>query len=253
MLLLRRSVKIILLLLWSLLAALPAAASILTVSSWKRVRRGTFWAQLWCRGAARIAGVKVVAHGKIPENSGALLVSNHLGYLDILAHGSLFPIRFAPKAEIKNWFLLGPLVALGSPVWIDRKAKIKAADYAEIFRDTMNHGISLLVYPEGTSTDGKHGLLPFKSTGFAALPEDGKIIPMVIFYRETPANTFPAAWFGDISFPAHAWGVLGLKEIRTDVFILPEMQKYPGEERKELANRIREAMIKEYCQHEKDF
>lgn len=250
--LLRRVIKIILLLFWSIITALPAALSLLPVRSWARVRRGAFWAQIWCTGAAKIAGVKIIAHGSSRNISGKLLVSNHLGYLDILAHGSLFPIRFTPKAEIKKWFFLGPLVALGNPVWIDRRARIKSAHYAEIFRETMLNGVSLLVYPEGTSSDGKHGLLPFKSTVFAALPESGKIVPMVIFYRETPADSAPAAWFGDISFPAHVWGVLGLKEIKIDVFIMPEMEKMPGEERKGLANRVRDAMQKEYYQHEKN-
>ncbi len=250
--LLRRTVKIVLLLLWSSMLALPAALSLLTVRSWARVRRGTFWAQLWSRGAARIAGVKIITHGQWRNTDGKLLVSNHLGYLDIVTHGSLFPIRFTPKAEIKKWFLIGNFVALGSPVWIDRQAKSKSAYYAGIFRETMLNGVSLLVYPEGTSSDGKHGLRPFKSTVFAALPDNGKILPMVLFYHETPADSVPAAWFGDISFPAHVWGVLGLEEIRIDVFIMPEMEKLPGENRKELANRVREAMQKEYDRHEKD-
>ena len=106
--LLRRIVKIFLLLLWSILCAIPAALSLLTVKSWARVRQGAFWAQVWTTGAARIAGVKVIPHGSWNKNQGKLLVSNHLGYLDILAHGSLFPIRFTPKAEIRKWFFLGP-------------------------------------------------------------------------------------------------------------------------------------------------
>ena len=250
MLWLRRIVKIILVLLWGLLLMLPAAVSLLCCTRWTRVRRGAVWARRWARGAAWCAGVRCAVHGEIPDAGGKLLVSNHLGYLDILAHGAIFPIRFAPKAEIKYWPLLGQLVALNAPVWIDRTSPHKARQYSEEFRATLEHGISLLVYPEGTSSDGRHGLLPFKSTPFAALPENGTILPMVLFYREEPSGGAPGAWFGDISFPAHVWGVLGLKRINIDVFIMPEMQPLPGETRKELASRVREAMEKEYYRHE---
>ena len=178
-----------------------------------------------------------------------LLVSNHLGYLDILAHGSLFPIRFSPKAEIRKWFGIGQLVALNMPVWIDRKAPLRSGNIAGTFRDTLNNGVSLLVYPEGTSTDGKHGLLPFKSTPFAALPENGTILPMLTFYRQIPGNAPPAAWFDDTPFPRHVWNVLGLKRVQIDVFIMPAMRQMPGEGRKELASRIREAMTEEYYRH----
>ena len=155
-----------------------------------------------------------------------------------------------PKAEIRPWFFFGPLVALGMPIWIDRKSPRRSAQYAERFRETLTHGISMLVYPEGTSTDGKHGLLPFKSTPFASLPEGVPIQPLLTFYRETPANAAPGAWFGDVSFPSHVRGVLALREIRVDVFVLPEMMPLPGEGRKELAGRVRAAMEKEYARHE---
>ena len=243
--LLRRIVRIILLLLWCAVTVLPAALSLIFVRRWDRIRRGARWAQIW------IAGVKVICHGDIPADHGRLLVSNHLGYMDILAHGSLFPIRFAPKAEIRRWFGIGQLVALSMPVWIDRKSPLSSGKIAGIFRDTIANGISLLVYPEGTSTDGKHGLLPFKSTSFAALPENGKILPMVIFYRQTPEHLPSAAWFDHTPFPEHVWNVLGLQQLIIEVFILPEISQLPGEGRKELASRVRDAMVKEYNRHER--
>ena len=248
MLLARRIFKIVVLLLWSVILMLPAALSLIPGRHWSRVRRGAAWAKVWAGGAAKIVGVRTVCHGA-PPAAGRLLVSNHLGYLDVLAHGSLFPIRFAPKAEIRKWPFLGWLTALGMPVWIDRSSPRKAGEYAKQFRATLEHGISMLVYPEGTSSDGKHGLLPFKSTPFAALPDGVAILPMVIFYRERPADAAPGAWFGDIGFAEHVWGVLGLREIRVDVFPLPEMRPEPGEGRKELAQRVRAAMSEEYRKH----
>ena len=242
-------IRVIALTLWGLLLMLPAAISFLGLSGWRRVRRGAFWAQFWASGAAKIAGVQVVVHGTIPRETGGLLVSNHLGYLDILAHAGNFRLRFTPNDGIRRWPFIGWLVALSSPVWIDRKRPRKAADYARIFQETMDNGVSLLVYPEGTSSDGKHGMLPFKSTVFAAVKPETPIVPTLIFYHEVPADTVPAAWFDDTGFAVHAAGVLGLKKVVIDLYVLPVMHAYEGEERKALAGRLREAMLKEYAKH----
>lgn len=246
---LRMLTKIVLLILWSLLLIVPALLSYIGLSKWQRVRRGAFWAQKWARGASRIVGVKTRIHGDIPDGTGVLLVSNHLGYLDILAHAANFRIRFTPNDGIKHWFFAGFLVGLSCPIWIDRKHPRKAASYAEVFRQTMDNGVSLLVYPEGTSSDGKHGLLPFKSTVFSSVSAGEPIVPMVIFYREDPKDGESAAWFDDTSFACHGARVLKKKKIEINLYILPAMYAGENEDRKSLAARVRAAMTKEYEKH----
>lgn len=245
----RSTVKIILLTAWSLLLILPAALSYIGLSKWKRVRRGAFWTQTWARGAAKIAGVRVRVFGDLPEDCGVLLVSNHLGYLDILAHASAFRIRFTPNDGIKHWIFAGQLVGVSCPIWIDRKHPRKAAEYAAVFRETMANGVSLLVYPEGTSTDGRHGLLPFKSTVFASVSPGEAIVPVITVYREDVPPEESAAWFDDTPFAVHGMRVLGKKKIDIDLYILPTMYAQAGEERKELAQRVRAVMTEEYGKH----
>lgn len=246
---LRCIVKIFLALLWSVFLMLISPFSFIGLSRWQRVRRGAFWAQLWARGSAKIAGVTTVIHGEIPQNDGVLLVSNHLGYLDILAHAVNFRLRFTPNDGIKHWPLVGWLVALSCPIWIDRKNRRKAAGYAVEFQHTMANGVSLLVYPEGTTTDGKHGLLPFKSTVFSAVEPGRAIVPMILTYRQIPADGASAAWFDDTPFGKHVLGVLGLKKVVIDIYMLPAMYAAENEERKVLANRVRETMLEEYNKH----
>ena len=246
---LRQISKLILLVLWSLLLYVPAALSHIGLNEWEKVRRGAFWAQFWAKGVAKILGVRVNIHGEKPSGEGVLLVSNHLGYLDIIAHACNFRIRFTPNDGIKKWFFAGSLVGLSQPVWIDRKHPGKALSYAEVFRKTMDNGVSLLVYPEGTSSDGKHGLLPFKSTVFSTLQPGEKIVPMVLFYREDTDGLPSAAWFDDSSFASHGAMVLKKKKIEIDMYILPEMYAVAGEDRKQLAAKVREAMIVEYEKH----
>lgn len=249
----RRIFRIIMLVFFCLAMMLAAAISrLFAFSRWHRVKLGAFWAHQWSRGAAWIIGVRVRIFGDTVCESGRLVVSNHLGYLDILAHASVFLLRFAPKAEIRRWPFFGWLTALGSPVWIDRKNPRMSVHYAEEFRETMAHGISMLVYPEGTSTDGKHGLLPFKSTPFAAaLQSRTTILPTLLFYRERGNQIASAAWFDDTPFGTHIWRTLGMPGVDIDVYILPEVVLSGDEDRKAVAAMVHDLMEKEYWKIEK--
>ena len=246
--LIRRIVRVILLFLWCCFVMIGAGTSLLfTCGKWRRISRGACWVRIWSKVAAWIVGIRIKVHGTLPAGQGGLIVSNHLGYLDVLVHGSLFSLRFAPKAEIRKWPFFGPLTALGCPVWIDRKNPRMSAIYAEEFSATMKHGISMLVYPEGTSTDGKHGMLGFKSTPFAsALSCSGKILPTLIFYHTRGESDFNAAWFDKSPFGLHVLQLLGQRGIDIDIYILPEMQILPDDTRKTLASRVYEVMDKEY-------
>ena len=253
MMFIRRMIRIILLVLWcSLMLIIVPLSQLMCFGKWRKVKCGAFWARVWSTVSARIVGVRVKVHGEIPVAQGVLIVSNHLGYLDVLVHGSLFNLRFAPKAEIRKWPFFGPLTALGRPVWIDRKNPRMSALYAEEFCETMKHGIAMLVYPEGTCTDGKHGLLNFKSTPFAsALECSGNILPTLLFYRQRGGGDFNAAWFDKSPFAFHVWQVLGQRGTDVDVHILPVMQACADDTRKTLAARVYDVMDKEYWKIEK--
>ena len=249
----RRCCRIVALLIFcSLVMVVAAVSELFAFGVWRRVKLGAFWARFWGRGAAFFSGVRVRVFGKVPSGSGHLVVSNHLGYLDILAHASVFLLRFAPKAEIRKWPFFGWLTALGVPVWIDRKNPRMSARYAEEFQQTMAHDINMLVYPEGTSTDGKHGLLPFKSTPFAAvLDSRTPILPTLLFYRDRNGGESTAAWHDDTSFGVHLWRYLGSRGVDIDMYILPETTISGTESRKELAAHMHDIMEKEYWKIEK--
>ena len=250
--LIRRIFRVVLLFVWcTFIMAAASVSLLLCFGKWRKISFGTFWVRVWSRVSAWILGIRIRVHGSIPEGKGFLIVSNHLGYLDVLVHGSLFSLRFAPKAEIRKWPFFGYLTSLGNPVWIDRKNPRMSAIYAEEFSATMNHGVSMLVYPEGTSTDGKHGLLNFKSTPFASALECGSsILPTLIFYRTRGKRDFNAAWFDKTPFGFHVLQVLGLRGIDMDVYILPVMMPQPDDSRKTLASKVYNVMDKEYWEIE---
>ena len=202
----------------------------------------------WARGILKILNIRLAVHGEIPQSQGVLIVSNHLGYLDIVVHASLMGVRFAPKQEIRSWPFLGWYVGLSCPVWIDRKSPAKSRQTLEEFEKTLRLGIPLIVYPEGTSTDGLHGLRPFKSTPFeAAIKDNRPLLPIVTVYT-VPEGAMNPAWFGDQQLVPHVWKLLGIREIRADLYLSPPILP-EGLDRKTLAGKTRTIMQESYRKH----
>jgi len=213
--------------------------------SWKVRRRVAKLSVLWGKGLAWIFGIKTRIIGDPGRINGGLIISNHTGYVDIMVHAGVWPIRFAAKSSIKYWPFIGWFISIGRPVWIDRKSVSKSKIAEKEFRDTMANDIFLLVYPEGTSTSGKDGILEFKSTPFeAAAQGDNWIMPSIIRYGDTPDGK-PIAWYGDMTFLPHLWRIFGYKRIYAEITVL-EPFKPEGRNRKELARLTHEKMQKEY-------
>lgn len=210
------------------------------------IRRNARVARHWAAGCARILGMKIHVHGDPSKFAGGMIVSNHQGYLDILTEASIFPIRFAAKAEIKSWFLLGPYLTLSRAVWVDRSSRQKAAEVAEEMERTLADNVNMLVYPEGTSSAGDGDLLPFKSTAFEALCHAGRpFLPILLKYH-IPDDERELAWYGSMNMLPHFWHVLGQPRIDVEVHILPEITPIPGETRKELTERTYRIMNDKY-------
>ncbi len=222
-----------------------ALAAVSIGSRWTVQRRLAQISLLWGKGLAWIFGIKTKVIGDPKQIDGGLVVSNHTGYVDILVHAGVWPIRFASKSTIKRWPFIGWFIAFGRPVWVDRKSISKSKIAAKEFKDSMANGVLLLVYPEGTSTSGKDGMLKFKSTPFAAaVEEDNSIQPSLISYGD-PTHGKPIAWYDDMTLLPHLWRILGYKRIYAEVKIM-EPFKPEGRNRKELAKFTQEKMEEEY-------
>ena len=235
----RRLYRFVTLIIWFIMAG-PLAAPFI-VGGWKSIKRVSRITRLWGSGITKVLNVKVKVHGDISSFEGGLIVSNHMGYFDIIAHAAVFPIRFTPKKEIFYWPLLGWYFALSRPIWIDRGSKRKSQTTMNAFKETMEHKIPLLVYPEGTSTDGLHGVLPFKSTPFEAAAQGNfPILPILTVYRDPSV-----CWFGSMPLVPHVWKVAGYKSIEIDLYALPVVHP-EGRSRKEIADIVHEMMEKEY-------
>jgi 1-acyl-sn-glycerol-3-phosphate acyltransferase len=200
---------------------------------------------LWTKLISKVLKIKLSLKGKLYDNDNGLIVSNHLSYIDILVHGSVFTIRFAPKSDIANWFFIGGMVDSSRPVWVNRSSKTASLKTSREFTNTLNNDINLIVYPEGTTTNGKEGILPFKSTSFeASIASGAPIIPVLIRYTDSGADNH-VCWYGDMPFFSHMWNLLSLKEINAELYIMDKI--YPGEfSRKELSEHVHRIMSQKW-------
>jgi len=229
-------VKLLLLFLWTPFVALMAA--FVNKGGWGGVRRVTWFTRFWSRGILTIMNVKRRVHGGSPDFEGRLVISNHTSYLDILLHGATMRVRFASKKEVKNYFLLGAMLGTSRPVWVDRGSRASSGKALEEFRDSLRNRLNLIVYPEGTTTDGFHGLLPFKSTAFEAVSGTDFAIQPVITRTRLAKNGFNAAWYGDMTLMPHLRRLLTLPSLTSDIYLLPPQHPLAGEDRKALATRM---------------
>ena len=229
----RRLTGLFLLLPWLIYMAVVSLTTAYRRDRWSSIKGMTGQIRKWGRGLLRIFHIRLVVHPENAEYRGGLVVSNHMGYVDIFVHAALCGLRFCPKADVRKWPVLGWYAELTHPIWIDRSSRLKSKEALEEFCATLEHGIPLIVYPEGTSTDGKQ-VLPFKTSPFEVAASGGfPIQPVVTIYR-VPEGADSPCWYTDIGIIPHLWQLVGIPWIQCDVYVLPQIAA-EGRSRKELA------------------
>jgi 1-acyl-sn-glycerol-3-phosphate acyltransferase len=144
-----------------LLAAFAYIPAVMLRSAECRLRLRAHWLQKSCRRVLRVLNVEVDAHGPVPTSG--LLVCNHISYLDVLVLGSLTPAVFVAKHEVKHWPVFGWFAALAGTVFVDRERRIQTWQAAKEIEAVLDSGQLIVLFPEGTSSNGKT-VLPFKSS-----------------------------------------------------------------------------------------
>ena len=195
------------------------------------------WGSAW---ALRILHVKVESRGQIPK--GGLLVSNHQGYLDILCLNVLCPSIFVAKAEIKSWPLFGLFCEWSGTIFLDRKKKTALTGPLQKVVELLRKGERVVIFPEGTDSDGS-SVLPFHSSFFeAAIEAQCPVVPLAIRYWASGVGPGEEViYWKDRRFIFHVIRLLGVKEVRARVTFGQEMRA--GQSRKELSGRVRERVL----------
>ncbi|UDQ97826.1 lysophospholipid acyltransferase family protein [Lentisphaerota bacterium WC36G] len=230
----RRTYRIIALTFW--FTVMFMVALFCCFGDYRAVKRITKITHFWAKGIARIISLKIIVNGEIPKDfTNKLIIANHSSYLDIIVHAALFPIRFTPKAEIRRWPILGLYIESSRPIWVNRTSRQKAKELIKEFAKTIQHGIPLIVYPEGTTSNNRSSLLKFKTTSFEVAKQcKASLLPIVCLFRDTVDNK-PLAWYGDMTLLPHLWRILGYKKMTVEVKILNDITIEKEKNRKQIA------------------
>ena len=177
------------------------------------------WRQLWARRVLRVMHVQVRVHGAVPH--GGLLVSNHLGYLDVVVYGSLIEGTFLSKAEVAQWPLLGPLTRAAGTLYVERGSARSTAEANRQIAAALGAGRQVLIFPEGTSSGGET-VMAFQSPFFDAPQRTGAPVwPAAVAYRAALTHGTVSeriCYWGDMVIGPHLFGLLCVKCIDATVY-----------------------------------
>jgi 1-acyl-sn-glycerol-3-phosphate acyltransferase len=147
------------------------------------IRYGSPFPMWFLRAATRIIGARVKIHG-VPLKRDVFFMPNHVAWFDIPVLGGITGSAFVSRAEIADMKILGWMARLNRTVFTKREARMNIAETINTLREAIADTWSVVIFPEGTVTDG-HSLLPFKTTMLSVLepPPPGMLVqPVVLDY-----------------------------------------------------------------------
>jgi 1-acyl-sn-glycerol-3-phosphate acyltransferase len=197
--------------------------------------------------ARLILNIKVTVSGDEGqlERGGYVIIANHVSYVDGIVLGSIFPIVFVSKREVRSWPIVGQWNILCGTIFIDRQHKEQVGQLVQEMSRKLKQEANILLFPEGTSTNGER-MLPFQTVPLAApLRSRSIIVPATITYKSIDDRLVSADnrdliyWYGEMDFITHFWKLLSLRGVEVLVAIQPKVEcfRYPDNSlgRKKLA------------------
>ena len=170
------------------------------------------WLHEACAIIARRLSMSVSASGPTPNQG--LLVSNHLSYLDILLYSALMPCIFVSKSEVLQWPVFGILARCGGTIFVERGRAQSVHEPSREIAEALRLGIPVVLFPEGTSTDGGR-VLPFRSAFFEpAISNQASIYPAAIGYWVRDGAEADLCYYGEVTFFPHLLSVLGQNGVK---------------------------------------
>jgi 1-acyl-sn-glycerol-3-phosphate acyltransferase len=188
------------------------------------------------RGALRAIGVRLVVRGRLPR-SGALLVANHVSWLDALVLTAVAPARTVAKREVRTWPVVGAVAAASGTIFIDRVRPRTLPATVGAVAAVLRAGRSVAAFPEGTTSCGA-GPSTFRPALFqAAIDAGAPVVPLAIRY-DSPA----AAFVGDDTLLASIRRVAATRRLTVTLTVSAPLYPEPGADRRALARAAESAI-----------
>ena len=197
----------------------------------------------------KILGIRLSIKGRPSERKPLILIGNHCSYLDIIILGSVLPVCFVAKSEIKSWFLFGTLASLQNSIFIDRR-NFKALDSLKKISKNLSSNFAIIIFPEGTTNNGKR-VLKFRASLFKIFEDDPTLGLQNFSLCYTHINSMPLdnrmrpniAWYGEMSLITHLKRLLNYSSIGAKLQFHPTIVPH-GVTRKIISEESREQVIK---------
>jgi len=199
--------------------------------------------QAWSLQFLALWGIHLKVLGQPVASGPALLVSNHISWLDILVIHAARYCRFVSKSDIRDWPLVGALATHSGTLYIERTSRKDALRMVHDMAEAMKDGDVVAVFPEGTTSDGQV-LLPFHANLIqSAIAAHAPVQPMSLKFVDarTGELTLAPCYIGDDTLLASIWRTLTAPAI-TAVVHFGEPQTAEGRERRQWANDLRESV-----------
>jgi len=166
---------------WVIISGMVALAWFLKWHDRNPVNSRIAWMQWMSRRFLALLHCNVSVSGDVPKSG--LIACNHLGYVDILVIGSLCPAIFVAKSDVEAWPIFGWLASRAGTIFVSRNEPAKVATQLREMERPLREGYPVVLFPEGTSSDGS-SVLPFRSSLLeSVLITECSITPAVISYE----------------------------------------------------------------------
>ncbi len=180
--------------------------------------------QSYHRFLCRLFGIRLRVTGKPVQGEGVLMVANHTSWLDILVLSAAARVSFVAKAEVRSWPFFSTLARLQETVFVDRVRRSQTGEARDNIRERLEAGDALVLFPEGTSSDGNQ-VMSFKSALMGAaeaqvtagaggevrhVPVQPVSVAYVGVHGLPMGREFRPlyAWYGDMELVPHLWEAL---------------------------------------------
>lgn len=207
------------------------------------------------RKVCRLLGVRLEIDGAVQSGKPVLLVSNHTSWIDIPVLSAVAPLSFIAKKEVGRWPFVSSLARLQRTVFVDRERRTAVGDTTNEIAERLRGGDTVVLFAEGTSSDG-NTVLPFKTSLFAAVKPPGKAgtpephgvdeaVIQTISVVYTRLHGVPigradrplVGWYGDMEMQSHAWALLKAGPLDVQIRIGRPVPMTDFSSRKDLALR----------------
>jgi 1-acyl-sn-glycerol-3-phosphate acyltransferase len=196
------------------------------------VRRRKFSKNVFrsCSKAIAIFNIELQVSNPPTGEQHFLIVSNHLGYLDIFAMASTVPTLFVTSVEMKETPFLGLLTEMGGCMYVERRNRLNIHNEIKEIEAALNDGFNVVIYPEGRSTNGEK-VHPFKkSLLMACAGSEANILPAVINFRTVNGEPMQhkfrdwVCWYDDMPFLTAVWNATQINHCHMTLDFLAEVR-----------------------------